>query len=144
LFSVSTVGVTIATVPPSLSIGSPADPTTAYSRSPVLFKPISLDSIGRNLATSVAWVSNLDGALGSGTISSEALTVGTHIVTASVSDAKSVAATSVSVVVGIILAPSDGEAEISITESGAAGLELQTNGGEVSIEEAGASTFSIG
>ena len=82
------VTVTVdANTPPVVAITSPADGSTSVETDPVTFTATALDGEDGDLAASLAWSSDLDGPIGSGaTFQLASLSVGTHLITASVSD----------------------------------------------------------
>jgi hypothetical protein len=72
---------------PSVNISSPADGASFDSGTAVAFSGSATDVEDGDLTGSLAWESNLDGHLGNGgSISAVLTTVGTHTITASVSD----------------------------------------------------------
>ncbi|MEM7051779.1 MAG: M36 family metallopeptidase [Acidobacteriota bacterium] len=72
---------------PNVNISSPADPTTVTDGDSVTFTGTATDTEDGTLTGSLSWSSNLDGTIGSGgTFSTTSLSVGTHTVTASVTD----------------------------------------------------------
>lgn len=72
---------------PSVVITSPEDDSGYRAGSNVLFSATALDPQEGDLGTIVQWSSNLDGILGTGAqLNWSALSVGTHIITASVTD----------------------------------------------------------
>ncbi|MEM1085023.1 MAG: Ig-like domain-containing protein, partial [Verrucomicrobiota bacterium] len=86
-----TVTITVNEAP-VVAITSPGDGTTVNAGSLVTFTGSALDAEDGDLAASLAWTSDLDGAIGSGeTFDLASLSVGTHVITASVSDSNSLA-----------------------------------------------------
>ncbi len=72
---------------PVVTITAPADGSSSTTGDAVTFAGTATDAEDGAISASLTWNSNLDGALGSGaSFSTSALTVGTHTVTASVSD----------------------------------------------------------
>ncbi len=71
---------------PSVAISSPADGSTFDSGALVSFAGSAADAEDGNLSANITWTSSLDGALGTGASLSAALSDGTHIITASVTD----------------------------------------------------------
>jgi hypothetical protein len=73
---------------PEVSITSPA-PGSAFARgAPIAFAATATDAEEGDLSASLAWSSSLDGALGSGAgLTSSTLRCGSHVVTASLTDA---------------------------------------------------------
>lgn len=73
--------------PPTVTITAPADPTTVTEGDSVTFSGTATDAEDGTLTGSLSWSSNLDGTIGSGgSFSTSSLSVGTHTVTASVTD----------------------------------------------------------
>ncbi len=85
-----TVSVTVNALPndpPTVTITSPANPTTVNQGDSVTFTATATDTEDGNIAANLSWSSNLDGVIGSGaSFSTTTLSVGTHTVTASVTD----------------------------------------------------------
>ncbi|MEE4195583.1 MAG: S8 family serine peptidase [Anaerolineae bacterium] len=74
--------------PPSVSINSPANGASFTEGDLVSFSGSATDAEDGNLSGAISWVSSIDGALGSGASVSAVLSVGTHMITASVSDSE--------------------------------------------------------
>ncbi len=73
--------------PPEVAIASPADGADYLALESVLFGGSATDAEDGNLSGALQWTSSLDGALGSGaTVDTTALSVGTHMITAAVTD----------------------------------------------------------
>jgi PKD repeat protein len=73
--------------PPVVSITSPQNGATAPFGSPVNLTATATDPEDGNLSATIAWTSSLDGSLGTGaSIGPSTLTIGTHTITASVTD----------------------------------------------------------
>jgi len=91
LSSSNAINVTITTssanTAPSVAIDSPANESTFTAGESVTFTGIAVDSEDGDLTGSLAWSSSLDGALGNGgSVVTSSLSVGTHLITAAVSD----------------------------------------------------------
>lgn len=72
---------------PTVSITAPADGSDADEGTSVTFSGTANDTEDGNLSGSLSWSSNLDGGIGSGaSFSTSGLSVGTHVITASVTD----------------------------------------------------------
>jgi hypothetical protein len=72
---------------PTVTITAPANNSSFTAGTNVTFTGTASDVQDGNLTASIAWTSNPDGALGTGgTLSSSTLSVGTHTITASVTD----------------------------------------------------------
>ena len=71
---------------PEVTVSSPANGTSVSEGTSLTFTASANDAEDGNLSASVAWSSNLDGALGTGASIASSLSVGTHTVTASVTD----------------------------------------------------------
>lgn len=79
--------VEAANEPPVASISAPAEGTVVTEGDTVTFEGSASDLEDDDLTASLAWTSDLDGSLASGgSISVATLSVGTHLVTASVTD----------------------------------------------------------
>jgi hypothetical protein len=73
---------------PSIAITSPSQDTTVTVGDPVTLTATATDAEDGDLSGSVTWTSSLDGSLGSGaSLVTSSLSLGTHTVTAAVSDA---------------------------------------------------------
>lgn len=87
----SSVSVTIDPLPntaPVVSITSPSNGATFSAGEPVLFAATATDDPDGDISGSLSWTSDLAGAIGSGaSFSTSALGAGTHLITASVTDA---------------------------------------------------------
>ncbi|MCP5004425.1 MAG: hypothetical protein GY941_10895, partial [Planctomycetes bacterium] len=83
---------------PSVSITSPADGTGVNDGTSITFIGTASDVEDGDLTSSVSWSSSLDGALGSGGSVASTLSVGTHTITASVSDSGGLPASDASTV----------------------------------------------
>jgi hypothetical protein len=71
---------------PVVSITDPANGTTVASGTPVSFAATASDAEDGDLGAGLSWVSDLDGAIGSGASFSSTLSEGAHTITASVTD----------------------------------------------------------
>jgi hypothetical protein len=72
--------------PPVVTIASPAAGASFVAGSLVSFSGSALDPEDGNLSAELAWVSTIDGPLGTGGSFSRALSAGSHVITASVTD----------------------------------------------------------
>ncbi len=87
------VPVTIAPSPPQVTIAAPAGGARLFTGVPILFQGTATDATDGTLSPSLAWISDRDGAIGTGpSFATGALSVGTHVVTARVTDAGGLAA----------------------------------------------------
>ncbi|TDI64454.1 MAG: hypothetical protein E2O88_11360, partial [Bacteroidetes bacterium] len=92
LGSLGTTTVHTATIddndtPPVVTVTSPADPTTEVEGTSITFTATATDVEEGDLAGSLSWDSDLDGNIGNGgSFNTTALSVGTHVITASVTD----------------------------------------------------------
>jgi hypothetical protein len=72
---------------PSVSITAPADGATYVEGESITFTGSASDAEDGDLSADLAWTSDLDGSIGSGgSFASSSLSVGTHTITASVTD----------------------------------------------------------
>lgn len=79
--------VSLPNSPPTVTISAPADNTTVTQGDEVMFSGTAIDVEDGELTASISWTSSRDGALGAGgNLSTTTLSVGTHTVTASVTD----------------------------------------------------------
>ncbi len=72
--------------PPTVTISSPSNGTSVDEGTALTFSGTASDAEDGSLSSSISWSSNLDGSLGSGSSVNATLGVGTHTVTASVTD----------------------------------------------------------
>lgn len=117
---------------PTVNITSPANGTNVASGATVTFTGSASDTQDGVLTSSLAWTSNIDGAIGVGGSFSRVLSAGTHTITASVVDAGGLqAATQVSVTVAAAAAPAPSGPTLSATGRKVKGLaraDLKWNG----------------
>jgi hypothetical protein len=118
---------------PTVSLGAPSCGLSVVDGSVIAFSASGSGGKGGNLSSAISWWSNLDGFLGNGSLINPTLSVGSHTVTAQVSDAGGL---------------SDTDA-VSVTSIGGGGLSLTTNGykvkGRVTVDLSwsGANTSSV-
>ena len=87
--------------PPTVSITSPADGSTSDSGATILFEGTASDTEDGDLTGSLAWTSDIDGAIGTGGSFSTTLSDGNHTITAEVTDSdEATGSASVSITVG--------------------------------------------
>jgi hypothetical protein len=79
--------ITVANTPPTASISSPLDGSNVTTDDSVQFTGAASDFDQGNLSSSMAWTSSLDGSIGSGGSFTKKLTAGSHVITATVTDA---------------------------------------------------------
>jgi hypothetical protein len=115
------ISVIVGTTPtqntaPGVTINSPANNATFTQGQSITFTGTASDTEDGNLTGSLAWISSLNGALGNGgTVNTSSLSVGTHVITASVTDSGGLAGShSISVT---IVSQSSGSASIYVTTS---------------------------
>ncbi len=76
-----------ANTAPAVTISSPADGSSSIETDPVSFIGSASDAQDGDLTASLSWTSDLDGAIGSGgSFALTTLSIGTHVITASVTD----------------------------------------------------------
>ncbi|PSW03729.1 metallophosphoesterase [Photobacterium lipolyticum] len=99
-----TVTVTVVTgnTAPTVGISTPADNASFAADDAITFSGTANDTEDDDLGSSLSWSSNLDGTIGTGgSFSTSSLSVGTHTITASVSDSGGLAASAqITVTVG--------------------------------------------
>jgi len=72
---------------PTVTIAAPSNGSSSTETDPVAFAATASDTEDGSLTASIAWSSSLDGALGSGgSLNLTTLSVGSHVITASVTD----------------------------------------------------------
>ena len=81
--------------PPTVSITTPSEGQSFQAGTPVIFTGVANDPDGpTDLSSQISWTSNLDGPIGNGAgFNSTTLSVGSHLITASVTDAASATTT---------------------------------------------------
>ena len=82
------VSVTAPSTAPSVSIETPVNRTTVPSARAVIFSGLARDAEDGDLTSRIVWTSSRDGRIGTGGLFSKQLSVGTHTITASVTDSK--------------------------------------------------------
>lgn len=80
------VGAYEFTASPVVTIVSPTNGLTSGQGRLVLFTGKAIDAESGNLTSALAWTSSLDGVIGGGAAVSRALSAGTHVIVASVTD----------------------------------------------------------
>lgn len=98
---------------PVVSINTPADGASVSDGTAIAFSGGASDAEDGNLSSSLSWSSDLDGAIGSGASFSATLSVGTHTVTASVTDSGGKSASD--------------SIDVTVTPVGGGGITLSTN-----------------
>src|SRR5207245_1223645 len=80
--------LTLTGNPPSVAITAPPTGTAFFAGDPVMLAGTARDVEDGDLTSRIRWTSSLDGSLGSGpSVTAVSLQVGTHTITAAVSDA---------------------------------------------------------
>lgn len=98
--SITVNDVPLANNSPSISITSPADGETFDSNTRITLHGLATDTEDGTLSSNIAWTSDIDGDLGVGSPLVRGLTVGSHVVTASIEDSGGIRTTdSVSITV---------------------------------------------
>ena len=86
----ASINVTVvANTPPSVTIAAPADGSTFTEGTSIAFAGSSNDAEDGDLTSDLEWTSHLDGIIGSGGSFPKVLSVGTHTITAKVTDSGS-------------------------------------------------------
>src|SRR5688572_17865312 len=94
-------------VAPLVTITAPGNGSSSTVGQPVAFAGTATDAEDGSLTANLSWVSSRDGAIGSGgTFSTSALTVGSHTITASVTDSGSLSG-SASITIAVNPVPSN-------------------------------------
>ena len=112
----SSITITVGNASPVVTISSPSSGVSVTQGDSVSFSGSATDAEDGNLTASLNWTSSLDGAIGAGgSFSTAALSVGTHTITASVTDSGS----------------KSGSDSISVTVNVAGAITLSANGRKV-------------
>jgi hypothetical protein len=86
----ASINVTVTgNTPPTVTITAPADGSSFTAGSSISFAGTASDAEDGDLTASLNWVSDIDGAIGSGGSFSAGLSDGTHLITADVTDSGS-------------------------------------------------------
>ena len=83
----ATVTITVANTPPTAAISSPLGGSNYTTGDTIQFTGAASDFDQGNLSSSMVWTSSLDGAIGTGGSFTKKLTAGSHVITASMTDA---------------------------------------------------------
>ena len=137
----ATVTLTVAPTPPVVTIGAPVAGALVFANLGVDFEASAVDATDGDLSDRLVWTSDLDGPIGSGaSFFTNALHVGTHHVTATVTDAGGLAGVAERTVVVLppntyptiaIDAPTDGAALFAGTPLLLAGHATDEEDGEL-------------
>ena len=142
------ITVTInANTAPTVTISAPADGSSFGEGTSISFSGSASDAEDGSLTGSLSWSSNLDGAIGSGGSFSAVLSVGTHTITASVTDSGGLGGSDQVTVTVDAVAPSTGDLllsevlyDVSGSDDGLEWVEIYNND-SVAIDLSG---FSLG
>ena len=121
--------------PPTVAISAPTDGSVYDPGDPITFTATASDVEDGDLTAAISWSSNVDGIFGSGgSVTTSALSPGTHVVTASVTDAQGTTTTDIVTLIitlvttpGTLNVPFGGTASLPITLAAPApvgGLDL--------------------
>ena len=122
---------------PSVSITAPADGTSVNDGTAIAFTGTASDTEDGDLTANISWTSSLDGALGTGGSVNATLSVGTHTITASVTDSGGLPASDVITVTVnggpavSITAPADGTSVNDGTAIAFTGTASDTEDGDL-------------
>ncbi|MCC6847328.1 MAG: phytase [Deltaproteobacteria bacterium] len=133
----ASVTVTVSSAP-EVVIGEPPGPLTVTTGTPVVFRATAVDAVDGDLGGSIAWTSDRDGALGTGSAIVATLSVGVHVVTASCvngSGGSGAASRPVTVTASApllrIIAPVDGGATVTGTPVRLIGRAIDRDGADL-------------
>jgi hypothetical protein len=132
------ISVTVAAnTTPVVAITSPADTSTWIETDPVIFTGTAGDSEDGDLAANLSWTSDLDGPIGSGaTFALTTLSVGTHLITASVVDSHGAAGSAlIGVTVNVNTAPAVSIEEPTPLSTSVEGSPLTFTGSSLDLED---------
>jgi len=131
-----------ANTAPSVTITAPPDGTTVTEGTAINFTGTASDAEDGDLTAAISWSSSLDGALGTGGSVNATLSVGTHTITASVTDSGGLGASdSISVTVEEDVPPPTGTPPIDWSVTNTVSYADQDVSGTVAVEDAGATLF---
>jgi hypothetical protein len=122
---------------PSVTITAPADGSTFTEGTSVGFSGTASDAEDGDLSSSLSWSSDLDGAIGSGaSFSTSTLSVGSHTVTASVTDSGGLGGSDS---IGVTIEADTGQpGAIDWNATGTVAYSNQDGSGSVTVEDGGA------
>ncbi len=100
---------------PNVSITAPANGTSETDGASIDFTGTATDSPDGDLSASLAWTSSIDGPLGTGASITVGLSVGTHTITASVTDSGGLTG---SAAITVTVNPEGGGSPITLSASG--------------------------
>ena len=105
--SISITVNAVANTPPTVTITAPANGSSSNQGDSVTFAGTATDTEDGTISASLSWTSSIDGAIGSGaTFSTTTLSVGTHTITASVTDSGGLSGSdSISVTINPVVDP---------------------------------------
>jgi len=145
LTDTDTISVTVnqpANTAPTVTITAPPNPTTVTEGTSINFTGTATDTEDGDLTAAISWSSNLDGALGTGGSINATLSVGTHTVTASVTDSGGLSdSDSISVTVEPDQPPPTGNPPIDWSVTNTVSYADQDVSGNVTVEDGGATLF---
>ena len=136
----ASIAITIdPNTPPMVNITSPAGGSTSTVGNALLFGASATDAQDGDLSAALSWVSDVDGVIGSGAGFSAILSLGTHVITASVTDAHgAVGATAITLTVNaggapsvVITAPADGSSAVETESLAFAGTASDVEDGDL-------------
>ena len=108
-----TVTVNPSNTAPSVTITAPANGSSFSAGTSINFTGTASDTEDGDLTANLSWTSNLDGAIGSGGSFSATLTVGTHTVTASVTDSGGLSGSDA---ISVTVNPASGSSDVILSE----------------------------
>ncbi len=123
------VGVPTGNTPPTVAISSPANGSSSVQGSAITFTGSASDTQDGNLGASLVWTSSLMGQIGTGTSFTRSdLVVGTHLITASVTDSGSLTGSStVTITVTSNSTPPAAPSNLTATNLGGGSVRLNWN-----------------
>ena len=150
----------LANDPPVVAISTPPDPTTLTDTESVTFTATSIDDHDGDISSSIVWSSDLDGVLHTGaTFSTNLLSIGTHVITATSTDSGAKIGTdTVGVTINFLPSGIDGridasstvvakasaEPKITVTIDASSKIKTTAQGSDTIEATAGGSSISSG
>ena len=134
----------VANTPPSVTISAPADGSTFTEGASVTFSGRADDVEDGDLTTKLSWVSSLDGTIGSGgSFSTTTLSLGSHTITASVTDSHGLTASDA---IAVTIQPDTGGCTdcIDWNNTPTVSYSNQDRSGTVTVQDGGATLAMTG
>ena len=134
----------VANTPPNVTIGAPADGSTFTEGTSVTFTGSASDTADGDLTANLGWMSSLDDIIGSGgSFSTASLSLGSHTITASVTDSHGLTSSDA---IGITIQPDPGGCTdcVNWNDTPTVPYSNQDRSGTVTVQDDGATLLLTG